>query len=287
MVETFLPGFAPTDIELVRSLSLSAITERAISLLQQYEPPDRYYLAFSAGKDSIVIKKLAQMAGVAFDLEYNFTTIDPPELVRFLKTEHPDAHWNRPPMNMMAMVASINKPPPTRGMRWCCEIFKEYGGDGRACIFGVRAAESHRRKMMWREFRDDHDKKRLVVCPIVYWSDEQVWQFIRHHNLHYCELYDQGFTRIGCVDCPLAKAENRQRERERWPIMAENWKRAIIKNWQRMKDMKRLDGKHYMHAYFKTGEDLYKWWTQEHGSDVYREDCQLGLVFTNQELDTE
>lgn len=64
--------------------------ETAIKRLQTFEPPEGYYLAFSGGKDSVVIKALADMAGVKYDARYNLTSVDPPELVRFIKDEHPD-----------------------------------------------------------------------------------------------------------------------------------------------------------------------------------------------------
>ena len=49
-----------------------------------------YYLAFSGGKDSVVCKKLLDLAGVKYDAHYRITSVDPPELVRFIKTEYPD-----------------------------------------------------------------------------------------------------------------------------------------------------------------------------------------------------
>ncbi|GAH28018.1 unnamed protein product, partial [marine sediment metagenome] len=64
--------------------------QTAIDRLKQFEPPEGYYLAFSGGKDSIVIKELADMAGVSYDAHYNNTTIDPPELVYFIKDIYPD-----------------------------------------------------------------------------------------------------------------------------------------------------------------------------------------------------
>lgn len=48
--------------------------KNAIELLRQFEPPEGYYLAFSGGKDSVVIKALADMAGVKYDAHYNLTT---------------------------------------------------------------------------------------------------------------------------------------------------------------------------------------------------------------------
>ena len=57
----------------------------AIERLRQFEPDEGYYLAFSGGKDSITIYRLAEMAGVQFDAHYRVTTVDPPELVKFIQ----------------------------------------------------------------------------------------------------------------------------------------------------------------------------------------------------------
>ena len=60
--------------------------ETAIERLRTFEPPEGYHLAFSGGKDSVVVKALADMAGVKYDAHYNVTSVDPPELVQFVKT---------------------------------------------------------------------------------------------------------------------------------------------------------------------------------------------------------
>lgn len=64
--------------------------QTAIERLKVFEPEEGYYLAFSGGKDSVVVKALANMAGVKYDAHYNVTTVDPPELVQFIKEKHPD-----------------------------------------------------------------------------------------------------------------------------------------------------------------------------------------------------
>ena len=66
----------------------------AIGLLKAHEPPDGYYLAYSGGKDSGFILELAKMAGVKFEAWYNCVTIDPPELIHFIKRKHPEVKWN-------------------------------------------------------------------------------------------------------------------------------------------------------------------------------------------------
>jgi phosphoadenosine phosphosulfate reductase len=123
----------------------------AIERLRAFEPEDGYYLAFSGGKDSQCIYHLAEMAGVKFDAHYRITSVDPPELVRFIKTQYPDVHldyprdkdgkvitmWNLIPRKLM---------PPTRLVRYCCAELKETGGKGRVTVTGVRWDESVNRK---------------------------------------------------------------------------------------------------------------------------------------------
>ena len=284
MVETeiLLNGFLPTDIESVRSGSLQDRVDRAILLLQTNEPPEGYYLAFSGGKDSGAAKRICEMAGVRFNAVYNQTTIDPPELVRFIKTHHADVAWSLPKHgNMMVRVALKSAAPPTRMMRWCCEEYKEHGGQGRTKVMGVRASESPKRKRLWREITQDQYGN-MVICPIVFWLDEHVWEFTRFYSVPYCSLYDEGWARLGCVGCPLNN-ESRIKEFERWPAFERNWKKAIIANWQKWKDVPTLKGTPRFQARFATGEEFWTWWMQEKRPDVFREDCQSGLLWTNSE----
>lgn len=74
--------------------------------------------------------------------------------------------------------------------------------------------------------------QKTMVNPIVDWSDEDVWEFLNSNNIPHCSLYDEGFTRLGCIGCPLAGAKNMQHDFERWPKYKENYIRAF----QRMID---------------------------------------------------
>lgn len=123
----------------------------AIQRFQSFEPPDGYHLAFSGGKDSQCIYHLAKMAGVKFDAHYNVTSVDPPELIYFIREYYPDVIFNYPRdrdgkrITMWNLIVK-NKIPPTRFNRYCCAELKETNGDGRMVVTGVRWAESVKRK---------------------------------------------------------------------------------------------------------------------------------------------
>ena len=70
--------------------------EIAIERIRGFEPEDGYWLAFSRGKDSCLIKALADLAGVKYEAHYSVTGIDPPELVHFIKKYHSDVIWDIP-----------------------------------------------------------------------------------------------------------------------------------------------------------------------------------------------
>ena len=125
--------------------------ETSIARLKAFEPKEGYYLAFSGGKDSQCVYHLCQMAGVKFDAHYSVTSVDPPEMVRFIRKNYPDVEFRRQydkdgkPITMWSLIQE-NKIPPTRRARYCCERLKEPGGKGRVVVTGVRWAESANRK---------------------------------------------------------------------------------------------------------------------------------------------
>ena len=70
--------------------------KRSIEIVRSFEPPGGYYLADSGGKDSAAAKAILRMAGVKFDAHYNVTTVDPPELVRFVIRQHEAVIYDMP-----------------------------------------------------------------------------------------------------------------------------------------------------------------------------------------------
>jgi phosphoadenosine phosphosulfate reductase len=285
-MNNLLPGFEMGEEDLYQhalSQPLELKVKKAVGFLQLHEPADGYYLAYSGGKDSGVLLELARLAGVRFDAWYNCTTIDPPELVRFIKREHPEVGWNRPKENLW--TRAIQRSLPTRLARWCCEEYKEQGGKGRAGkLIGVRAAESARRKGLWREiFVDRKGSGQKIFCPILYWTDADVWAFHRERGIPYCELYDQGFERLGCVGCPLAGYNNQAKEFERWPRFRDGWRRAAYRYIEKWRGVPTRQGER---RFFEDiiapdgdPERYWQWWISGKAFQGEAEMCQGEFMF--------
>ncbi len=243
------------------------LVDAALETLRHYEPTDgAYWGCFSGGKDSVVIKALASMAGVRVEWHYNVTQIDPPELVYFIKREHLNVSFDRPKRNFF--TAMVAKGFPTRVARWCCEEFKESRSPvGARLILGVRAAESPRRAKAWQVFTPNRRKAGAMVNPILHWHDDDVWRFIHDADLPYCRLYDEGFKRLGCIGCPMARARDRARDFARWPGYEKLWKRAFAKLWESRhgKQWRGWDA-------FDTWQELFDWWQSD--DPLPKDDCQ-------------
>lgn len=268
--------------------------QHAIETLQAFAPEEGYYVAFSGGKDSVCIKKLCDLAGVKYDAHYRVTSIDPPELVQFIKREYPDVEFDKPrdkngkQITMMSLI-SHRGIPPTRFARYCCEDLKETGGYGRMTVTGVRWAESNNRKENQglvtvvnkgsldesipegferapkgglilnndndeaRDFLEScYRRKATLINPIIDWEDEDVWEFIHKHNIPYCELYDKGWKRLGCIGCPMGR--NQAEELERYP----KYKNMYLMAFAKLIEYRKSKG--YESYSWKTPEDVMNWW---------------------------
>lgn len=73
-------------------------------------------------------------------------------------------------------------------------------------------------------------KRKTTINPIVDWSDDEVWEFLNEvAKVPHCSLYDEGFTRLGCVGCPLQGRKGMLRDFERWPRYKDLYIRAFDK----------------------------------------------------------
>lgn len=108
----------------------------------------------------------------------------------------------------------------------CCDVMKKRPLDkyvkqtGKNPIIGIMACES--------KMRTDHylktgcnsfDTKKIKSTPIAFWTEADIWAYIKKYNLKYSKIYDMGYNRTGCVFCAfgahMEKGENRFQKLER------------------------------------------------------------------------
>ena len=261
MIDKQLQKKIDYSINLIKKMEPLALT---------YDNINGFYLAFSGGKDSQAIYQLIKEAGVKYKAHMNLTSIDPPEVIRFVKHQYPEVERIKPKMSIydMALKKHIL---PTRTRRWCCAEFKEMSGAGTVTIIGIRHAESSRRfkrnelETGDRKFSGNFDqfsehrenmvtcvsgKDKILLSPIIDWTESDVWEYINDRKLPHCELYDKGFTRIGCLCCPMSSYNQKIKEIKRFPHVEKRWKETIQK----------LIDKGYVNHNFDNPEFGFNWW---------------------------
>jgi phosphoadenosine phosphosulfate reductase len=105
--------------------------------------------------------------------------------------------------------------------RLCCHVRKSQplaraltGYD--AWITGVRRQQASTRAET-PVVAPDRDHEGLTkIAPLATWSKDQVWAYIREHELPYHGLYDLGYTSIGCAPCTRATIAGEGERAGRW-----------------------------------------------------------------------
>ena len=203
-------------------------------------------------------------------------------------------HFTIPKYNMRQLIIQ-NRYPPTRLARYCCAELKEAMNPCRITVTGTRRYESVNRKQNSGEViifdgkqgrtaaeennvnfiqtnrggvvlnYDDAASRRVVeqcyrtaktiVNPIVDFTDADVWEFIHKYNVPYCKLYDEGFSRMGCIGCPMGNKQRREIQFARWPHMRKYYVSAFDE-MLKIRESRGLTNK----LNWQDGEDVMRWW---------------------------
>lgn len=277
---------AMTDLEQTAMERLRLASQMSLKLYKQ-----QLLLTDSGGKDSAVICKLAENAGIPFEICHSHTTADAPETVYHVRKRAKEyeekgikytiilptyqgkrtSMWDLIPKKLM---------PPTRIARYCCAVLKETAGKDRFIVTGVRWAESvkrtetrgtlevltsdRRKKLILNN--DNEDDRQLFencqmkgkrVCnPIIDWTDRNVWDYLTDQKVEANPLYNEGFCRVGCIGCPMAGTKARYAWFARWP----GFQRNYIRTFDRMLDARKARG---LPTEWRTGEDVFHRWMED------------------------
>lgn len=129
------------DNKLEHSIKL---LQKAEKLALKYDPVNGFFSTFSGGKDSQAMYHVVEMAGVKHQTHMNFTSVDPPQVIRFVRTHYPDVITHAPQWSIYTRAVKRGI-LPSRNVRWCCADFKEQAGAGKVTLIGIRKQESARR----------------------------------------------------------------------------------------------------------------------------------------------
>ncbi len=245
-------------------------------------------ITYSGGKDSDVVAELAvrHLPHEDFEIVNSHTTADASQTVRYIRERFKQwesqgvkcsivyptykgkraTMWNLIPQKLI---------PPTRLMRYCCDVLKETSWNNRFFSTGVRWDESVKRKMRGiyetitskKQDRillmnDNDDRQMLESCvkqnkravnPIIDWKENDVWDYLKDIKCVSNPLYYCGFDRVGCIGCPMA-GRKALFEFKMFPA----YKNMYIHAFDRMLEMRKIKGKV---SKWKDGADVFEWWT--------------------------
>jgi phosphoadenosine phosphosulfate reductase len=84
-----------------------------------------------------------------------------------------------------------------------------------AWVTGLRREQSVTRQDV-EIFEWDDKYSLLKVNPIVYWTEKDVWDYIRNNDIPYNELHDKNYPSIGCAPCTRAIEPGEDVRAGRW-----------------------------------------------------------------------
>ena len=209
------------------------------------------------------------------------------------KDGNPITMWNLIPRKTV---------PPTRLHRYCCKVLKEASTPNSICLTGVREAESAKRKgrdifsitnhSEYLHFSLDHAQEvfqesieinddtwdctlikrmkengNVVVTPIYYWTDEDIWQYIKDEQMEVNPLYARGYHRVGCIGCPLANHKQMLKEFRDYP----KYRQLYISAFDRMIENRKAQGKFIESEGYHNwtdGEAVFEWWLEEYKRNI-------------------
>jgi phosphoadenosine phosphosulfate reductase len=203
---------------------------QAVEVIERFAAiSQKYYnkpitLAFSGGKDSIVLEHLAKSCMAKYQPVMVNTTIEMPSTLPFIRRNYPYVAIQSPPLNFADLVRKKGFLPSIK-YRYCCNYLKKIKVERSIVLTGVRRAESWKRKSRGLVEKDTRGKRvsfelndidtivlddcfskrrNLIINPLIDWSDADIYEYISANSLELPSSYSLGYKRLGCVFCPLS-----------------------------------------------------------------------------------
>ncbi len=191
---------------------------------------DKIGIAFTGGKDSTVLLDLVRKAyngKIPFKIITVDTSCEFPEIVEFMNKLKKDwdfdlkVYFNKEALRTISIAADRQA---------CCNLLKtvplkdaikELGLKG--LMTGIRKDEQESRANEIYFSKREHPHH-YRIHPILHFTENDIWDYIKLYNLPYCSLYEQGYRSIDCMPCThkaksMDEAERAGRSQEKEAVM--------------------------------------------------------------------
>ncbi|CEH28879.1 phosphoadenosine phosphosulfate reductase [Aneurinibacillus migulanus] len=84
-----------------------------------------------------------------------------------------------------------------------------------AWLSGLRREQSPTRANT-QFVNEDRRFQSIKVCPLIHWTWDDIWTYIKLYQLPYNELHDKGYPSIGCEHCTAPVKEGGDSRAGRW-----------------------------------------------------------------------